>query len=594
MSVTSGISIGGVAGLVLGLLVVAGIVGTPLYLSQLQTDQQALNAAVRDDVEEVRRAVLHLDAHVSAMSDLYDALGDETEADTSKLRDIMSRNTGLLAQAKKTIQETTRRREGMAMASDDLSVNRAASVLYLAAGRILGNRAEFEDHLAGALWGEARGRAGGVAKLRRLATNCELRIPTEALSAVDRQLEQVAAKLDNCETGLSELKAQIAEKQAKLADLDRASVEARGVLSQLEGRALTSIEQRAAYARLSREARAAEAEAASLRNGSLEGGAWVHGESDDLLDAVYEGGAQSNGLRHLEFRAASLEALVSALGERRQALTRRQAAFEARATQLASDLAGVTREVDRLTPEIDDLLSRAARRNASARKVRQDAWDHLDRAEKYSGLAVTAANKRKADADRALRELDGGVDEVLQDISNDGGTQAALLCLGAEISHYAALLDLYWLDALAAKFEAEVYVAKLLGRDAPADIDAELAPVRERATGRLQRAGELYDEARTKIASTTLRTSAGTSVSGRHSLWQIDVAKAAVHLLEANLADAGEAGDAERISAQETAYELLVEAVRDREQSPLLTAAVRALRYLQRSVRPPDSVTPPP
>ncbi len=79
------------------------------------------------------------------------------------------------------------------------------------------------------------------------------------------------------------------------------------------------------------------------------------------------------------------------------------------------------------------------------------------------------------------------------------------------------------------------------------------------------------------MLKTSRATLPGESVAGEQYVWQVQLGQASVHLLRSELAvDL----DAVR-SGRKEAYELLTEALRGREQSPLLVSAADALLYLQ-------------
>jgi hypothetical protein len=82
-----------------------------------------------------------------------------------------------------------------------------------------------------------------------------------------------------------------------------------------------------------------------------------------------------------------------------------------------------------------------------------------------------------------------------------------------------------------------------------------------------------------KKASTAIGKTKADSISGKNSLWQVQVGEAAVHMMLAAVADEESAALAE----QKLAYDLLKEAGKGREQSPLLMPALDALEYLQQS-----------
>jgi hypothetical protein len=571
---------GAIIGVVVGVALVGGIAGTPLYLANLQTDQGALDAAVQGDIETIRRAVLNLDSRLNDMAWVYDsASGDAGPADAA-MRTLLADNAKLLERAEEGVARLEELRRGTALAGAHLAVNRIAAILHLTTGKIDNNRAALEEELASALWREAERRADGVAASRRKLELARARKPIGILSrSVERALE-LETRLEEQRFLLSKLKRVMATKEAKIAELDTTAREARSTLAGLDERGLTSSAYRSAYLDFSSAARAAEAEAAFLRNGSSEGAVLGHGEGDDPL-RTYREWASEMSVRDLAFGVALLEEQL-APGERMKGdLADRQAAFERLTAELDSVEGKIQASIRSLTSKVDDLLGKADRHLESTKEARGEASKALGRASNCVGQAITAAKRRTTNASATLRETGRTEDELLQRISGDGDTEAALLCLRAEIAYHAALLRLNQMNALQARFDALAYISGPLGRDGPPEILEELDAQRGEAAKELALAIESLDTARNMVRSTNIRGSDGRTISGNNYLWQIDVGQAAVRLLQANLA----ADRLQREEAQNQAYDLLTQAAQGREQSPLLSPAIDTLLYLQRTAR---------
>ncbi|MEE8386637.1 MAG: hypothetical protein V3S01_12055, partial [Dehalococcoidia bacterium] len=318
---------GAIIGVVLGLALVGGIAGTPLYLADLQTDQGALDAAVQGDIETIRRAVLNLDSRLSDMAWVYDsASGDAGPADAA-MRTLLADNAKLLERAEEGVARFADLRRGTALAGAHLAVNRIAAILYLTTGKIDNNRAALEEELARALWGEAERRSAGVAASRRKLDLVRARKPIGILSTSEERALELETRLEEQKSLLSELKRVRATKEAKIAELGTTAREARRTLAGLDEQGLTSSAYRSAYLDFSNAARAAEAEAAFLRNGSSEATVLGYDEGDDPLRR-YREWASEMSVRDLSFGVALLEEQLTP-GERMKGdLADRQATFE--------------------------------------------------------------------------------------------------------------------------------------------------------------------------------------------------------------------------------------------------------------------------
>jgi len=73
----------GLVGLVAVVAFIVVIAATPLYVRLLQSDQHRLAYDVRDDVEQIRRLVLHIDENLSSMRQLAGLNGASKDAAAS-------------------------------------------------------------------------------------------------------------------------------------------------------------------------------------------------------------------------------------------------------------------------------------------------------------------------------------------------------------------------------------------------------------------------------------------------------------------------------------------------------------------------------
>ncbi len=576
----SGSPAGVVAGVFLGVVLIGGIAGTPFYLSGLQSDQRALDAAVHDDIETIRRTVLNMDSRLSAMSSVYDSAGGDSGPDGAAMRTLLAENAKMLDWAEQAVRKFANLRRGTALAGAHLAVNHIEAVLYLATAKIDSNRAALEDALACASWREAERRSAGVATLRGRAELARARQPSALLSGSRERAQQLGAALDEQQALLSKLKRLVVEKEDQIAGLDTAATEARRTLAGLDEQGLSSSAYRSAYLDFSNTAREAEAAAAFLRSGRPEGIAQLSRKSDDPL-GIHREWAAEMCVRDLEFGVALLEGQITSAVQMQGDLANREEILERLTAEFGAEESKLRARLRSLRSETDDLLGKADQHLESAQKARLDELKALERAGNYVGQAIIAAKRRTTAASTTLRESGRAEDELLQRISRDGDIEAALLCLKAEIAYNSALSRLGQMSALQAKHQAESLIGEALGQGGPADIAGVLDSHRGEAAKELATATESLDTARNRMKGTNVRASDGTSISGSNYLWQIDVGQAAVRLLQANLA----ANRMQREEAQTQAYELLTQAAQGREQSPLLGPAIDALLYLQRSAR---------
>ena len=581
MTSKAGTSVGGIVGFILGLLVVGGLAGTPLYLNLLRTDQDAVDADVRDDVEAVRRIVLNLDEHLGVMSAVYGSLGEEARPESKAMRDLLANNDELLMKAQAIFRKFTEVRHGGEYATDHLAVNRIGAVFYLSIGKINGNRAEFEERFAEAMRGQFNRRINGLVALKRSADLLDAGKPTEALSRIEERTVQLEAIRQVLDTTHSDLKNAIADKEAEVSRLESAGAEARRGLIGLETQGLSSDEYQSAFAELSAVVRTTDAKVSALRHGTLEGGTLVFDETTDLLDAVYEGGVPQMGIRDLSHGMELLQGQLSAVEKTKTELDEQREKLNQSIESLDAEKTKILTQVDTIAEEIDELRARADQHTERAAQSRRKALIAFGSSAEHIMVALKAAKKRTRDAATALSEMGEVVDERLQRIKKDSDTEAALHCLNADVAYNTALTRLNIMNALQAKYDADSFAYEMSGGVAPAAISDQIDAVREQAAEKLAVALDAFKDARNKIKNMTVRGSDGTTISGNNLLWQIDVGEAAVHLLEANLA----ADRAQRAQAQDKAYELLTSAAQDREQSPLLAPAIDTLLFLQRTAR---------
>lgn len=572
---------GGIIAGLLGLLVVAAIAGTPVYLAYLRSDARSLDAAVRNDVEMLRRTLLNLDLNVVAMKSTQENLSAE-KAPKKEMTDLWQTNDKLFKQAEASVTRLADLRQGQVLAGGHVDVGRIKAMFYLTAGQMHRHQAEFEELWADGLRRSAEERLNLVTDLRREVLAVEARQPRTAIAELEKSGQEIGAKLKEQQAQAADLAKVVADKEDQLAKLERQAKSARAKLADWEAQGVRG-EAWGEYVELSATARKAEAEAAALLNGALEGAKLVAEDGPDAAGRLtYEGGKPQKGiveLRHeLETRqqqVVSLERTKADLGAKREALQNSVTQLEAAKSDWEAQIAEHQKDVDALVA--------GARQHAeTAEKSRQAALTVLEkRAVDFAKHAINAAKERTRDAGAALRDLGDAVDERLQRISKDSDTEASLHCLAAEIAYQIALVRLDQLNALEAAQDSDAYIARMVGREATPPDAAAMDELRAKAAAELKNATERFTQAKELIKRTSLKTADGTTISGANYVWQVDVGQAAIHLLEANLA----ADRAARLEARKKAYALLTEAAKEREQSPLLSPAVETIEYLQQTAR---------
>ncbi len=578
VSKQSSSSLGGLAGSAFGLVVTLGIIGAPLYLAYLQADQRALDAAVDDNVESVRRTVLHLDERIGVMADAYAALGDEAKPQDpkapgfrAKLDAQLAKNDELLKEAKDNVRALRDVRRGGVLGGAHLSVRRIGAIFSLATGKIHNNRAAIEDQFASVLRRQAAERVDSLAAFERGVKLAGLRKPTAGLAKLQSREAELDASIQELEAEASRQRSLLAARKTTLAAADAAARDARRQLAALDQDTLTPSQYQTAYMATASNARKAEAQAMALQNGSLD-------NADSFLDATNEGGEITIGIRDLGFQLARLEQQIAARQQMKAANSEQQAALRDRQNGLDDLQRHASNAGAALNTELQDLLREADRHTAVADAARDKALAAFDRAAQEIAKAIHAASDGRRKAGDSLRELGDATDECLTHLSRDQDTEGGLHCLAANIAYEHALTLLCRNNALQAKQQTQAFFAKMLGEEPPR-VEELAAERRAAADEQLNAAVSSYAKARDMIRATNLKAADGTTISGANLLWQIDVGTASVRLLQANLAD----NPGQRTTALDEAHQLLQTAAEDREQSPLLTPAVETIQYLQRT-----------
>ncbi len=620
-------NVGGILGFVLGLALVGGLGATPLYIGLLQTDDQRRSETVEDPVDRIRRVVLNLDAHLSAMADLYTAQGDDARPDRAEIDGILEGKRNLLAKdavarlklAAERLQDADQRdtergtkpgtrsvaRSGpspsaavatvhdkllkshkkmiaeaekavrelqAAAAGSDLGSARMKAILEMAKGRIARNRAEFEQWQVVRLCRQAEGLIPVIVNLQRTAESLEAQQPTAVIAQIDERLAKNAAAYDEVEKKRGVLQGVVDALEAKVGELEAVASQDRARLVQMEASGAPIHEPGNEYAAIAAAVRQAEAAIAALRNGTLVDATVIPDDLGDMLGATYEGGKAMRGLRDQKTRLGSYVPELEALEQSTAALTERKARLTQRASELAGEAAKARDEARSKIAEATDLLEATKAHLGGASQASDSAIAAFEKAERFAKAAANAAQSWSSKARQASAEAKGPEAERLQMITRDGDMQATMQCLMGRAAYETALTLTRQLDTARIVSDSAEAVAAPAGGDLPSVDVADMAEHRNRAIARLESAALSFIAAGRSIA----KTSAG-PIQGKNYVWQAQVGEAAVHLLHAALVEDPDVAQAQTKSA----YDLLTEAAKGREQSPLLEPAIQTVLFLQ-------------
>jgi hypothetical protein len=626
----SGIALGAVLGLVLA----GGIAATPFYLGRLQAEDVALDAALADDLETVRRAVLNVDAHLAVLKGLSDSklagasttaeqarefagkpdlfskdvLGD-LEQTTRLLRDTIQRDKerGIEATAEARIaagppnaatavnelsskyvaaQERMLREaesaanrlrstsRGSRSGNNHLGSNRIRAILEFSRGLLARNRADLERQQASLVRQAVESRLPALEEMRRLEQGLLAAAPARAQEVIDTQIEEVARRKDRAAAGLDALSKEVTNLEARAAGLEERAAQARAKLASPDG----GRTDRPAYLEIAAEARRAEAEAAAIRQGTLDGARRIDAGPVNGGPPAYQGGEARPGLRDLNLHVAGLKQQVDLLERIAADLEQHKSTLASAADRIQAESEKARGQMEAQAAGLRGLMEQADAHLEAARSASDDALKAFASAGRLAKAAVTEAKKRTGDARQASAGT-GPSAERLRRVSSDGDTEATLHCLAAECALLSAQVQAAMIGDAAEDLALRSRLAAATGGDRPAAAAETVEKLRTEALAHLAGAMTSYKEAANLISRTSATFAEGT-VSGKNYLWQVQVAEAAAHLLQAQLVAASPEDAAEQ---RRLAYGLLKEAAQGKEQSPLLAPAIDALEYLQKT-----------
>ncbi len=605
-----------VVGVVAGVVLAGGLAASPFYLPMLQTPSTRAASALAEQIEGVRRAVLALDEHLTAIADMSGARTEAFEVaaksdelfpsairaqleDTTKLLRAAAeqdnqRGTAMTASGKiqsgvpnaKAASNELRTRHIAAHtkilndaeaqvrsltsaegARDSLAATRVQALIAYAKARISRNRAAFERWQARQYRDRAMELVNSISDLRIRVASAEARWPTEAITDVEAKIHQVGEQLDALEKAESALAAQVAERRQQVEARDREAADARTAMASYQGKpgALP-----AEYETLSTKAREAEAQSMAIVNGTLDDAVARQSQSGAIEPPTYSGGTRRVGLCDLEYQLASIAEQVETVKGIRTRLDAHLDDLKKSAKQLEADRDASAEALSSLTQQSNDLISESVKHDGLAQKAEDAALKAFADAGRLAKQAATIAATRAREAGSAASEGRTTPDECLTRVATEGDTEGSMHFLAAEVGYHSALTQV---ARLRAAMDQAVATGVIEGK--PASVDDQAVEDARKAARAL-----LADSvASFKKASTAISKTKADSISGKNSLWQVQVGEAAVHMLLAAIAENADEGTAE----QKLAYDLLKEAGKGREQSPLLMPALDALEFLQQS-----------
>lgn len=630
---------GGIIGLSLALVLVLALAGTPFYLGMLRGPERALDAAVSDDAEVVRRAIANLDHELALIAYMYagadpkgldpatvgpigrsqpdlfegpalrdlekasGALTSVSQRDTQRGTVIADRGASLRGPANaeavvqqaatqlKTPEQILRRAEsamnalraasaGGLSAANHLDANRVRAIFLLTKARMEMDKATFERSQAALLWAAAEKQTSAIEHLRSRLEALALQDPKLRVENVAAGLERAKAGSAQLQQAIGQLSALIQSREQELAQLVSAAAAAKEQLQALDPSRMSFEAYRSRYEELSRSAREAESKAAALVHGTLRGAREVAQDGPEPTVPQYEDGMIDPGLETLRFRLEQFQEQAETLRSMQEGATRELAALDELAGRLKDEAASLSKQIQSESANLRDLLEQASKLVATADKSTDDSVKLLKDASNAARSAITAAKKRASDAGAAARSGEK-VDERLQRISQDAETEAYVHTIAGQIAYNTALARYEQLQAARSQKEILAIVRRVgsgEGTGASVDVDA----LQTEAVNYLSEAVKSFEQAATLIGRINVRFPDNTTASGKNYVWQAQLGQAACHLLHAALI----AVDREASFQQQMlAYNLLKEAVEKREQSPLLASAVDTLLYLQQNAR---------
>lgn len=631
MATQTNLGVGGIIGGAVGLVIVGALVASPLYLGALQRESRQLDASTADPIERVRRAILNLDESLASIADAHSAalaglkLESSRIAELSKIKGLVSpdltKSMDDSAAALRDLETKDEARgtkiEGGKVAAgalpfgsapnemkskyigahkklladadkamlalnnaNHLGSTRIRAILEYSRGRIERNRASFEAWEADVYRRQAVSLVESVSFLQRSARALIAESPDEVIKKLTMQIADEKVEIDGLKNAVTAISQAVAEAEGKIGELEEQATAARRRMVELESQDAAIHDENGEYAKLSRDAREAEAAADSMRNGTLSDANRVAPQpGGDMIETAYEGGSQHLGIRDLKDRLEQRQEQLAGREKMQAALTSRKTDLIKQNDELKAKAKAASNLADEQLALIDDLLQKSESHHKAADQAAVNAVKALTEAVNKATSASRAAATRQQELlvpDQDANELDTERNTLIR---GDKDSKAAIDCIAAESNYLIALTQADQMDWIRSNYETLKDIAARTGRDGPGEIASELDALRTKATAKAGESRKKYEEIAKAIAQSA--AAPGSTVSGKDMVWQVQMGEASARLMLAALATS----DDERRTEQNAAYDLLKSIIEKREQSPAVDAAIQSFLLLQETAQ---------
>lgn len=630
-----------IAWIVSGLVVVA-IVAAPFWLGFVSADEDALDNQLQPTLERVAAILAGADNGIASLADARKQLAVEMKYSAASAEKAIERDGKVLAEVEKQLAESGRAisaldraaRGGLGGAPKQVArstfsefekllgqqeaalreaegllrdakgksiggaggrahygVNALSAVAALQQGQLAANRADLLRRLASAerMAAEAFIRQGRDA--RRKMGDAAARDPQGFIEQAEAQVQALENSLQQVDRNLQALENEIAKREEELKQKRNAAGQAQRELARMNVRPFNPeggmgalgefAAYRGEYLRWSDQARQSQARADELEHGALAGAGVELPPDGELLTAKYSGGRVEPGLRMLRAVRDGMKDSVASLNKSIEA-----ARSNLDAARSSSESLDTRRdEYEKLAGSCADAAAEALKRSrelmSAARQAEDQALGYFESGLGSANAAAGAARKRSQDAGNAARSLPPDKPNPrLTEMANDKDPEASAKFLAGQLALESAEMLLARWDDLGADAAAERGLAAIRGDEkSESDASAEKSrtDARTRALAKVDKAIEELSSADKMIGANYNVTVGATRISGAHYRWQFQTAQAAAHLLRSQLLD--NAG--ERYDQREKANQLLAEAAKGREGSPMLQPALDLIEYLK-------------
>lgn len=621
-------SIGGIAGGLVGVLIIGALIATPFYISSLGSNRAQLSNDTSNAVETVRRAVLNMDEHLVRISNLSartaefgDVEGDVTipkerldelqrmsqsmrkaESNDSergtemadirvqptgaanrpsagipaKLKGLIAEHDKLMREANKALGDMKSISVGELTGDRSLEGARIKAIFEYASGRVAANHAAFMNWQAEQAIYNASPLVSQLMQLKQLGQAIAMESPVDVSESINGQLAKIAEDKSTTQARLDEIQGTVDDYKARIQDLDSQSRMYRLQMAEMQSRSERIHDDASQYASLAMNARDAEARADALRYGTLQDATRVMAGPEDLVGRQYEGGTAVVGLFALEEIAANLREQVANLESAEKALADQRRFFDAEDASVRAATDQTVADAGDLASTIEQIIADVQTLETESRKASDDAVKHLTSAATAAEAAASAAGTWKQDSQIADAAVDSPDAEFNALINSDGHMQGSMQFLRGECTYQIANVRYDQIRLANAIRDLIVRTAEITDAPLPAVPTEDVEAWRSEALTQLAKAEAAYNMAAKSFPQT--KASLGSrSIQGKDTVWQAQAGAAAVHLMRSVLKEVA----TERKAEKDAAYDLLLKAADGRERSPLLSPTIDMILELQ-------------